>query len=134
MEVHEFLESKLGADIKKKLTILIENGGIFDLIEEIVKDKMNEEIESELKESLGMKEFVPQSLTIEHISKLRELAHMAETNNNKNEVNIDKEIRLTKRNIRYCKNPLEKRNLEKRLNELYAERKKLWKTKENVTN
>lgn len=134
MEVHEFLESKLGADIKKQLTILIENGGIFDLIEEIVKDKMNEEMESELKESLGMKEFVPQSLTIEHISQLRELAHMTETNNNKNEVDIDKEIRLTKRNIRYCKNPLEKRNLEKRLNELYAERKKLWKTKENVTN
>lgn len=134
MEVHEFLESKLGADIKKQLIILIENGGIFDLIEEIVKDKMNEEMESELKESLGMKEFVPQSLTIEHISQLRELAHMTETNNNKNEVDIDKEIRLTKRNIRYCKNPLEKRNLEKRLNELYAERKKLWKTKENVTN
>lgn len=134
MEVHEFLESKLGADIKKQLTILIENGGIFDFIEETVKDKMNEEMKSELKESLGMKEFVPQSLTIEHISKLRELAHMAETNNNKNEVDIDKEIRLTKRNIRYCKNPLEKRNLEKRLNELYAERKKLWKTKENVTN
>lgn len=134
MEVHEFLESKLGADIKKQLTILIENGGIFDLIEEIVKDKMNEEMENELKESLGMKEFVPQSLTIEHISKLRELAHMDETNNNKNEVDIDKEVRLTKRNIRYCKNPLEKRNLEKRLNELYAERKKLWKTKENVTN
>ncbi len=134
MEVHEFLESKLGADIKKQLTILIENGGIFDLIEEIVKGKMNEEMESELKESLGMKEFVPQSLTIEHISQLRELAHMTETNNNKNEVDIDKEIRLTKRNIRYCKNPLEKRNLEKRLNELYAERKKLWKTKENVTN
>lgn len=125
MEVHEFLESKLGADIKKQLTILIENGGIFDLIEEIVKDKMNEEMESELKESLGMKEFVPQSLTIEHISQLRELAHMTETNNNKNEVDIDKEIRLTKRNIRYCKNPLERRNLEKRLNELYAERKKL---------
>lgn len=134
MEVHEFLESKLGADIKKQLIILIENGGIFDLIEEIVKDKMNEEMESELKESLGMKEFVPQSLTIEHISQLRELAHMTETNNNKNEVDIDKEIRLTKRNIRYCKNPLEKRNLEKRLNELYAERKELWKTKENVTN
>ena len=104
MEVHEFLESKLGADIKKQLTLLVENGGIFDLIEEIVKDKINEEMENELKESLGMKEFVPQSLTIEHISKLRELAHMDGTNNNKNEVDIDKEIRLTKKNIRYCKN------------------------------
>lgn len=134
MEVHEFLESKLGADIKKQLTLLVENGGIFDLVEEIVKDKINEEMENELKESLGMKEFVPQSLTIEHISKLRELAHMDGTNNNKNEVDIDKEIRLTKKNIRYCKNPLEKRNLEKRLNELYAERKKLWRIKENVMN
>lgn len=48
----------------------------------------------------------------------------ANCNNAYDEMNNDRKIKLLKKSIKHCRNPLEKKGLEKQLNKAYKERKK----------
>ena len=49
---------------------------------------------------------------------------MKGSQNRKHQMNNDRKIKLLKKSIKHCRNPLEKKGLEKQLNKAYKERKK----------
>ena len=55
---------------------------------------------------------------------LKSQTSMANCNNAYDEMNNDRKIKLLKKSIKHCRNPLEKKGLEKQLNKAYKERKK----------
>lgn len=54
----------------------------------------------------------------------RFLESQTSCNNAYDEMNNDRKIKLLKKSIKHCRNPLEKKGLEKQLNKAYKERKK----------
>ena len=94
MEVREFLES-LGMDLKKPIA-------------QDIYDGQGRFLESQTSMAAAMS-----------------LAEMyANCNNAYDEMNNDRKIKLLKKSIKHCRNPLEKKGLEKQLNKAYKERKK----------
>lgn len=101
MEVREFLES-LGMDLKKPIAQDIYDG------QGIIPGEYERFLESQASMTAAMS-----------------LAEMyANCNDAYDEMDNDKKIKLLKKSIKYCRNPLEKKELEKQLNKAYKERKK----------
>lgn len=97
MEVREFLES-LGMDLKKPIAQDIYDG------QGIILGEYERFLESQTSMAAAMS--------------------LAEVYANCNNVNNDRKIKLLKKSIKHCRNPLEKKGLEKQLNKAYKERKK----------
>lgn len=97
MEVREFLES-LGMDLKKPIA-----QDIYDW-QGIILGEYERFLESQTSMAAAMS--------------------LAEVYANCNNVNNDRKIKLLKKSIKHCRNPLEKKGLEKQLNKAYKERKK----------
>lgn len=101
MEVREFLES-LGMDLKKPIAQDIYDG------QGIILGEYEKFLESQTSMAAAMS-----------------LAEVyANCNNAYDEMNNDRKIKLLKKSIKHCRNPLEKKGLEKQLNKAYKERKK----------
>lgn len=101
MEVREFLES-LGMDLKKPIAQDIYDG------QGIILGEYERFLESQTSMAAAMS-----------------LAEVyANCNNAYDEMNNDRKIKLLKKSIKHCRNPLEKKGLEKQLNKAYKERKK----------
>lgn len=97
MEVREFLES-LGMDLKKPIAQDIYDG------QGIILGEYERFLESQTSMAAAMS--------------------LAEVYANCNNVNNDRKIKLLKKSIKHCRNPLEKKGLGKQLNKAYKERKK----------
>lgn len=101
MEVREFLES-LGMDLKKPIAQDIYDG------QGIILGEYERFLESQTSMAAAMS-----------------LAEVyANCNNAYDEMNNNRKIKLLKKSIKHCRNPLEKKGLEKQLNKAYKERKK----------
>lgn len=76
-------------------------------------------------------------ISIEHLKKNDVIFTAAQTKElifgKENKLDLDTEIKITKRNIKSCRNPLEKLQLERKLNNLYKEKKK-WERTQKSTN
>lgn len=101
MEVHEFLKS-LGMDLKKPIAQDIYDG------QGIIPSEYERFLESQASMTAAMS--------------LAEL--YANCNSTYEELDADKKIRLLKKSIKHSRNPLEKKELEKKLNKAYKERKR----------
>lgn len=126
MEVHEFLETKMGADIKSLIALfngqaIIANSMFKGIVDTMVK-KMDDKSREIIYTTLDLKNFYSQPLSMEHMINLTNLTHTNKTTYDG--IEIDKKIKLVKRCIKHSKNPLEKRELERQLNKLYKERKR----------
>ena len=98
MEVREFLES-LGMDLKKPIAQDIYDG------QGIILGEYERFLESQTSMAATMS-----------------LAEVyANCNNAYDEMNNDRKIKLLKKSIKHCRNPLEKKGLEKQLNKAYLE-------------
>lgn len=140
MSVSEFLKTKAGLDLKKSIISAIKTDGIFQVIESMVDiaiaDEMRKSIES--KEYDPLREYMEsqnwESFSIDYRDML---LTRNEGYYKKPKLSSDTTVSQLKKQIKHCKNPLEKRNLEKQLNALYKERKnKSWinKSLENKQN
>lgn len=127
MSVSEFLKTKAGLDLRKSIINAIETDRVFQLIESVldiaIADEMRRSIEN--KECDPLHEYM-QSQNWKSFSS--DCHDMLLTGNEgyyqKPKLSLDITVSKLKKQIKHCKNPLEKRNLEKQLNGLYKERKK----------
>lgn len=76
-------------------------------------------------------------ISIEHLKKGDVIFTSAQTKElilgKENKLDLDTEIKITKRSIKSSRNPLEKLQLERKLNNLYKEKKR-WKITQKSTN
>ena len=127
MSVSEFLKTKAGLDLRKSIINAIETDRAFQLIESV----LDIAIADEIRRSIENKECDPlhEYMQSQNWKSFSSGCHdMLLTGNEgyyqKPKLSLDITVSQLKKQIKHCKNPLEKRNLEKQLNGLYKERKK----------
>lgn len=127
ISVSEFLKTKAGMDLKKSIISAIETDGVFQLIESV----LDMAIADEMRRSIRNKEYDPlreymesQDWKSSPIDYCDILLSGNEGYYKKPQLSSDITVSQLKKQIKHCKNPLEKRSLEKQLNRLYKERKK----------
>lgn len=123
MSVSEFLKTKAGLDLRKSIINAIETDRVFQLIESVldiaIADEMRRSKCDPLHEYMQSQNWKSFSSDCHDM-----LLTVNEGYYQKPKLSLDITVSQLKKQIKHCKNPLEKRNLEKQLNGLYKERKK----------
>lgn len=115
MSVSEFLKTKAGLDLRKSIINAIETDRAFHEIRRSIENKECDPLH-EYMQSQNWKSFSSGCHDM--------LLTGNEGYYQKPKLSLDITVSQLKKQIKHCKNPLEKRNLEKQLNGLYKERKK----------
>lgn len=127
ISVSEFLKTKAGLDLRKSIINAIEMGREFQLIESILDIAIADEIRRSIenKECNPLHEYTQSQNWKSFFSDYHDMLLTGnEGYYQKPKLSLDITVSQLKKQIKHCKNPLEKRNLEKQLNGLYKERKK----------